>query len=593
MKKLFVWVALMTGACALPAVGQVSFSERPEFGSRATLTVAWADFDGDGDVDLAVGNTNGDPNELYVNQGNGTFVQRDEFGAGETFAIVWGDFDNDGDPDAAVADGGADPNFLYVNNGNGTFTGHAEFGSNTTVAMAWADFDLDGDLDLAVGNGILGTSEQNYLYVNNGNGTFTALARFGIGQTDSVAWADANGDGYPDLAVGRGGFASVQPNSLYMNTAGSGNFTLRSAFGSADTSALAWADVDNDSDFDHGLMNWDGGQSRLYLNSGTATFTNAAQFGIGDPNTLAFGDVDCDGDLDLAQGNGDFTSAAQNLLWLNNGLAGFTAQAQFGLGSTDAVAWADSDGDGDLDLAAGNEHTPTQNYLYVNESTVGGFVAIRLQGHFHDRGAGYSNRDGIGAELRFYEAGFVGDPAHALGARQVEAHGGFAAQSERTVTFGLGARTAVDVRIKWPGSGGSRFIQDVVELQRSAKVAIDESSSTVGPGEARHLTLSRPAGPADPPSVTLRWAPSCTGAAADYAIHEGALGSWYSHTEIDCSDEGGDGQETLVPAAGNRYYLVVPLNGASEGSYGLNSTGAERPPGTSGCRTGSVPSHCP
>ena len=593
MKRCIVAAMVLAGVSLAPAFAQVSFTERTEFGARATLTVAWADFDGDGDVDLAVGNAGGQGNELYVNQGNGTFVQRDEFGAGETFALAWGDFDNDGDPDMAMGDGGAGSNYLYVNNGNGTFTGHPEFGSYRTIGMAWADFDLDGDLDLALGNGILGVSEQNYLYVNNGNGTFTALARFGIGQTDSVAWADANGDGYPDLALGKGGFAGSAQNVLFLNSGGTGTFTARTTFGTGDTSSVAWADADNDGDFDLGVMNWDGGQSMLYRNNGAAVFTGVSQFGIGDPNSLAWGDFDFDGDLDLAQGNGDFTTAAQNTLWINDGTGSFTSQSQFGLGSTDAVSWADADGDGDLDIAAGNEHSPAQNYLYSNESTVFGSVAVLPRGRFHDRGAGYSNRDGIGAELRFYEAGFVGDAAHFLGLRQVEAQGGFAPQNERTVRFGLGGRSSVDVRIKWPGSGGSRIVQDVLELQSGARITVDESSTTIGPGEARAFTLSRPPGSADPPSLTLRWSASCTGGASDYAIYEGTLGSWYSHTEIDCTDDGFDRQETVTPSAGGRYYLVVPLNGASEGSYGTDARGIERPAGTVSCRASRVPTTCP
>lgn len=578
---------------AQQVVGQVSFTERPEFGARATLTVAWADFDLDGDPDLAVGNANGAGNQLYVNQGDGTFVGRDEFGVGNTFALAWGDFDNDGDPDMAVGNGGLDLNYLYVNNGDGTFTGHAEFGFYHTVGMAWADFDRDGDLDLALGNGILGTNEQNYLYVNNGDGTFTALARFGTSQTDSVAWGDANGDGFLDLAAGNGGFSASQQNFLFVNNAGNTTFTTQSQFGTGDTSSVAWVDVDNDGDLDLGVMNWGNGQSMLYRNSGAAVFTATLQFGIGDPNSLAWGDFDFDGDLDLAQGNGNFTSAAQNRLWINGGTGTFVSSAQFGLGSTDAVAWADADGDGDLDLAAGNEHHPTQNYLYTNGSALGGSVAILTRGHVHDRGAGYSNRDGIGAELRFYEAGFIGDPAHLLGLRQVEAQGGFAPQNERTVRFGLGTRSSVDVRIKWPGSAGTRIMQDVLDLQRGARVTVDESSQTVGPGEARSLTLSRPTGSGDPPSLTLRWAATCTGGATDYAIYEGTLGSWYSHVLLDCTDDGGDLEETVTPSAGDRYYLVVPESAANEGSYGIDSQAVERPTGAPACRASHVPAACP
>jgi len=587
-----ITLAVFLGAViASPSFGQASFEPHLEFGNGHTLTVAWADFDGDGDQDLAVGNFGG-ASELYVNQGDGTFVGHDEFGAGQVFAIVWGDFDNDGDADAAVADGGSLNNRLYVNNGDGTLSGHDEFGAGKSIAMAWADFDLDGDLDLAVGNGIINTSEQNRLYVNNGDGTFSGMDRFGALKTDSVAWADVDGDGYPDLAAGNGGFSAPQSNALYTNDAGSGNFTLAEPFGSSNTSSVSWADPDNDGDFDLGLMAWDGGQSQLYFNDGSGSFNAAPRFGVGDPNTLAWGDFDFDGDLDLAQGNGDFNSAAQNLLWVNDGTAAFAPEAQFGVGSTDGVAWADVDGDGDLDLAVGNEHTTTRNYLYTNNGPVGGSVAILLQGHFHDLGSGYSNRDAIGAELRFYEAGFLGDRAHLLGARLVSAHGGFACQNERTVRFGLGASPAVDVRIKWPGSGGSHIVQDVHELQAGASVTIDEASVVLGPGEATQLRLSRAAGAMDPVTLDLGWEASCTGGASDYAIFEGTLGDWDSHVEIDCSDDGGDLEESVLSAAGDRYYLVVPLSGSSEGSYGLDSQGGERPTGLAVCRPRYLPSGC-
>jgi hypothetical protein len=83
--------------------------------------------------------------------------------------------------------------------------------------------------------------------------------------------------------------------------------------------------------------------------------------------------------------------------------------------------------------------------------------------------------------------------------------------------------------------------------------------------------------------ITLNWSASCSVGAEDYGIHEGTIGSWYSHDEIDCSDNGGDLTEVVNYAAGNMYYLVVPHNSNDEGSYGLRSVPplpapAERPP---------------
>jgi len=156
----------------------------------------------------------------------------------------------------------------------------------------------------------------------------------------------------------------------------------------------------------------------------------------------------------------------------------FTEVARFGLGSTDGVAWGDSDNDGDLDLAAGNEHAPDTNYLYVNQENDADWLFVSLVGRFHDAGAGYSNRDGVGAKVAVYEAGFVGDAGHLLGMREIAAHGGFASGNAIDAHFGLPGRTSVDVRVTWPGSGGTRIVQDVLAVSVPSRRIIPEG---VGP----------------------------------------------------------------------------------------------------------------
>ncbi|HEX4825924.1 MAG TPA: hypothetical protein VFV19_16610 [Candidatus Polarisedimenticolaceae bacterium] len=94
---------------------------------------------------------------------------------------------------------------------------------------------------------------------------------------------------------------------------------------------------------------------------------------------------------------------------------------------------------------------------------------------------------------------------------------------------------------------------------------------------------------ATPGNVKLSWSASCSVSATDYAIYEGTLGNWYSHTMRTCTDTGADLTEDLAPAAGNRYYLIVALGSDGEGSYGTDSTGAERPIG-SGSRCEAVQS---
>ena len=79
--------------------------------------------------------------------------------------------------------------------------------------------------------------------------------------------------------------------------------------------------------------------------------------------------------------------------------------------------------------------------------------------------------------------------------------------------------------------------------------------------------------------ITLSWQPSCLETDNDYAVYEGTLGVFESHDAPYCDTNGATSQ-TLAPAAGSTYYLVVPLSATREGSYGLDSDDVERPQGS-------------
>ena len=81
--------------------------------------------------------------------------------------------------------------------------------------------------------------------------------------------------------------------------------------------------------------------------------------------------------------------------------------------------------------------------------------------------------------------------------------------------------------------------------------------------------------------LALAWAAAC-GPAVDYAVYEGEIGVAGSLAQRQCST-GGATSTTLTPSAGNRYYLVVPLNAGKEGSYGKDSAGSERAPAAAAC----------
>ena len=260
------------------------------------------DLDGDGDLDLAVGNWN-QPNRVYMNDGNGTFdTLSHTLGSSpdSTVALALGDLDGDGDLD--VVTGNWSQAKVYLNDGDGSFdtTFHTLGGSSGgAYALALGDMDGDGDLDLVLGR----YPNENMIYLNDGDGTFdtTSYALDASDATYALAAGDVDGDGDLDLAVGNWG----EPGALYLND-GDGTFdTISRTIGIAsdNTRSLVLADVDGDGDLDLAAAN-NGTQNVVYLNDGDGTFdTISRTFGTaGDttPRSLAAGDMDGDGDLDLA-----------------------------------------------------------------------------------------------------------------------------------------------------------------------------------------------------------------------------------------------------------------------------------------------------
>jgi hypothetical protein len=217
--------------------------------------VAVGDFDKDGHDDIYFVNQLG-RNKLYRNKGDGTFEDvTDKAGVGlgdrVCVAAAWGDYDNDGYPDLFVTStrGG---NVLFHNNRDGTFTDVTKKAGVELIAhsqtASFFDYDNDGYLDLFVTNTADWTENQkeegaihfpgpkdfwkmaasrkedNKLYRNNGNGTFTDVtAKAGLagkGWGGDVAVFDYNQDGHLDLFVTN----MFGANQLYKNN-GNGTFT--------------------------------------------------------------------------------------------------------------------------------------------------------------------------------------------------------------------------------------------------------------------------------------------------------------------------------------------------------------------------------
>ncbi|MFM2226296.1 MAG: hypothetical protein RJA07_2498 [Bacteroidota bacterium] len=189
----------------------------------------WADYDNDGYQDLFIPSNNPlRKNALYHNDGNNHFTKITTgivvTDGGYSVASCWGDYNNDGKLDLFVCNTTGISNYLYKNLGNGNFqkitTGAIATDASASHGCSFADIDNDGDLDIYV----TADAGKNFLYINNGNETFTANKTEKIvtlvGKSFGHSWSDYDKDGFLDLFVTTHG---NQRDYLFHNNATNNN----------------------------------------------------------------------------------------------------------------------------------------------------------------------------------------------------------------------------------------------------------------------------------------------------------------------------------------------------------------------------------
>ena len=224
----------------------------------ANSSLAWGDYDNDGDLDLALMGTGVGERiaGIYRNNG-GTFIEdtAQALTSMDGGKLAWGDFDNDGDLDL-VAVGQINDRFdsalvVYQNDPLGILT--LDTRSNLVgllaSSLAWGDYDNDGDLDLAV-CGFNRDGRLTTIYDNDGTG---ALSDAGIALTGArgsdLAWGDYDNDGDLDLAL-VGDTASGPILQIYRNQPGNFEKVPIDVLTGVDFAVVVWADFDNDGDLD-------------------------------------------------------------------------------------------------------------------------------------------------------------------------------------------------------------------------------------------------------------------------------------------------------------------------------------------------------
>lgn len=405
------------------------------------MAVVTADYDNDGDQDIFVSNWEG--NVFFLNNGDGTFVDNTEkaglhsilYGIGSTFL----DYDQDGyldlyvgnyieyDPDyqyyyAADKFPGplsyhGQPDILYHNNGDGTFSDVTKDAGvykpdGRAMGVSSCDYDDDGDWDIFVANDAM----ENYLYQNNGNGTFTNVAlqtATGFGQNGDATSAmsgefgDIDLNGLVDIIV-----PDMAYSCIYKNT-GAGYFeemSARMGLAAACGQYTSWScnlfDFNND-----GLMD-------LYISNGH-------------PHRLI-------GEEDLMLINVDgnrFENISHKI--------GKDFQAKF-VGRGSAVG--DYDNDGDLDVLVLNLNA--RPCLYKNEGgNANNWLMIHLVGT-------KSNRDAIGSRVKLT----IDNKSQT---RWRMSSSGYLSQSDYRLHFGLGNQKKIDqIEIRWP-TGKIQIVNNV------------------------------------------------------------------------------------------------------------------------------------
>ncbi len=436
---------------------------RSGMGADCCTTVAsWADYDLDGDLDLYVGRyldprtkipttfyaRNGEPNQLYRNDGDGTFTNVTvEAGVGETglcLGSAFGDYDDDGDPDLYVVNDFGRKT-LYRNEGNGTFTdvtvasGTLAYGAG--MSASFGDYDNDGRLDLYVAHI---RSEHAWFGGAPTVGRYMANSfRQGLWATDMPLYFEIfrqSGTRFVEVFQ-----AMASGNNLLRNK---GDGTFEDVTWQAGVNPIGWfwgssfADFDND-----GFQDLYSANGWVYGEKGTEMELEFLNQVVGDQRKYKSGAL-----FDPAHfGDRSWHGWERNRHLRNRGDGTFEeiglAAGTDLLTNSRGLAVADFWNRGVLDMAVAAS-TDRHRLLANAVGTQRSWLEVELVGT-------RSNRDAVGARVTLRAGGKTLT-------REVVAGDGYASQNMLRLHFGLGdAERVEELTVRWPVSGTVQRFSDL------------------------------------------------------------------------------------------------------------------------------------
>jgi hypothetical protein len=369
IQNLFAALVLFAGVHQ--ATAQVNFAPTMNYIVGASpSSVAVADINGDGRLDLIYANANNNTLTALTNNGGGIFGSNATYSVGNfPSSVVAADIKGNGKVALICANALDRTLTVLTNNGNGVFGSNATYivasSPASPLSIVAVDVNGDGKLDLVCGNHALFGSIL--ILTNNGSGIFGSNATYGAnGECTLIKAADVNGDGAPDIICLNPGSTPCTLFVLTNNGSGAFGSNATYAVDNFDTSSFVVADVNGDSKRDIVYANPFANTLSVLTNNGSGVFGSNATYTVSSPGAVTAADINGDGMPDLICAN--VNSNTVTVLTNNgSGIFGLASTNTVG-GSPDSVITADVNNDGKLDLICANQSSNSLSVL-INTST--------------------------------------------------------------------------------------------------------------------------------------------------------------------------------------------------------------------------------